>query len=198
MSAEPLPRLPLFPTLVVGLAVAIMIAFGVWQLSRAEWKGDLIARYGNASEMPGAVAFPREASEVEAALYRRSSLTCERVLSTRATAGRSTDGVSGWAHIARCALADGGSAEIALGWSREPQTPAWRGGAVTGFVAPAGEEARLVASPAQAGLAPLAPPDPNTLPNNHLAYAGQWFFFAATALVIYLLALRRRGQGARG
>ncbi len=38
----------------------------------------------------------------------------------------------------------------------------------------------------------MAPPDPNDLPNNHLAYAGQWFFFALTALVIYWLALRRR------
>jgi len=29
-------------------------------------------------------------------------------------------------------------------------------------------------------------------PNNHLSYAIQWFFFAATALVIYVLALRKR------
>jgi surfeit locus 1 family protein len=43
-----------------------------------------------------------------------------------------------------------------------------------------------------AELAPLAPPDPADIPNNHLAYAGQWFFFALTALVIYVLALRRR------
>jgi surfeit locus 1 family protein len=30
------------------------------------------------------------------------------------------------------------------------------------------------------------------LPNNHLMYAGQWFFFALTALVIYVLALRKK------
>ncbi|HBM05474.1 MAG TPA: threonine synthase, partial [Erythrobacter sp.] len=48
-----------------------------------------------------------------------------------------------------------------------------------------------------AGLAPLAPPDPRDLPNNHLAYAGQWFFFALTALIIYILALRRRATRAR-
>ena len=41
----------------------------------------------------------------------------------------------------------------------------------------------------------LAPPDPGDLPNNHLMYAGQWFFFALTALVIYLLALRKRRRG---
>ena len=31
----------------------------------------------------------------------------------------------------------------------------------------------------------------------HLAYAGQWFFFALTALVIYVLALRRKATRAR-
>lgn len=189
------PRPPLVPTLVVGLAVAIMIALGVWQLGRAEWKADLIARYGAAIETPGAVSFPLDGENVEAALYRRSSLACERVTATRATAGRSIEGVLGWAHIAACSLADGGKVEVALGWSREPRSPAWRGGEVTGFVAPAGDGARLVASPAQAGLDPLAPPDPRALPNNHLAYAGQWFLFAVTALIIYILALRRRSGG---
>ncbi|HNJ47416.1 MAG TPA: SURF1 family protein, partial [Novosphingobium sp.] len=35
------------------------------------------------------------------------------------------------------------------------------------------------------------------IPNNHLSYAVQWFLFAATALVIYGLALRKR-LAARG
>ena len=51
------------------------------------------------------------------------------------------------------------------------------------------------AAPPQAGLEQLAAPDPNDLPNNHLMYAGQWFFFALTALVIYVLALRKRWRG---
>ena len=63
---------------------------------------------------------------------------------------------------------------------------------VAGIIAPAGEGIRLIADPPQAGLEPLAMPDPADLPDNHLAYAGQWFFFALTALVIYVLALRRR------
>ena len=50
----------------------------------------------------------------------------------------------------------------------------------------------VVADPPLAGLEASATPDPHDLPNNHLAYAGQWFFFAVTALVIYWLALRRR------
>jgi surfeit locus 1 family protein len=32
------------------------------------------------------------------------------------------------------------------------------------------------------------------VPNNHLLYAIQWFFFALAAAVIYVLALRRRTQ----
>ena len=41
-------------------------------------------------------------------------------------------------------------------------------------------------------MSPAPVPDPTLLPNNHLAYAGQWFFFALTALVIYVMVLRKR------
>ena len=54
-----------------------------------------------------------------------------------------------------------------------------------------GYDYKVVASEPIAGLQPLARPDPRDLPNNHLAYAGQWFFFALTALVIYFLAIRK-------
>ena len=184
-------RVPLLPTMLVLAAVALMLVLGVWQLRRAEWKGELIARYADAHSLPP-VAWPVTAAAREAALYRPSGLTCLQVLAMRETAGRSVLGQSGWAHVARCRLAEGGEAEVALGWSAAPAPPAWTGGAVTGTVAPAGEGARLVADPPQAGLAGLARPDPKALPNNHLSYAGQWFFFAITALVIYGLALRRR------
>jgi cytochrome oxidase assembly protein ShyY1 len=42
------------------------------------------------------------------------------------------------------------------------------------------------------GLQASAPPDVATIPNNHTMYAVQWFIFAALAVVIYGLALRRR------
>jgi surfeit locus 1 family protein len=119
---------------------------------------------------------------------------CDRVTDTSAISGRSAEGESGWAQVAHCELDGGGRADVALGWTRDPAPLAWRGGEVLGFVGPAGEGVRLVASPPQAGLAPLAHPDPRDLPNNHLSYAVQWFFFAATALVIYVLAVRRRSR----
>ena len=88
-----------------------------------------------------------------------------------------------------CKLADGGTARVALGWSRDPKDPVWNGGVVQGVVAPG---PRLVADPPLAGLQANFRPDPADIPNNHLSYAVQWFLFAATALVIYAIALWKR------
>jgi cytochrome oxidase assembly protein ShyY1 len=38
-------------------------------------------------------------------------------------------------------------------------------------------------------------PSPDSIPNNHLSYAIQWFLFAAAAALIYVLALRLRQRG---
>ena len=182
-------RLPVVSTIIVVAAVLTMIGLGIWQLGRAHEKEALLARYATAGDMAEPVAFPLTEEAAEPILYRRSSITCERVIDRRATAGTSVRGAKGWAQISRCALAGGGETDVALGWTRSPGGPQWTGGEVTGIIAPG---PRLVADPPRAGLIPLAPPDPSDLPNNHLAYAGQWFFFALTALVIYVLAIRRR------
>lgn len=186
-------RLPLLPTAVVLLAVATMIALGFWQLRRKAEKEALLDRYTSAASLSAEVPWPRAPVLYPAALYRRSRLDCGRVLSIEAVAGRSLEGRAGWAQIAQCRLADGGTAAVALGWSPGPAPPRWSGGPVAGVIGPAGKRGiRLVAAPAQAALGQLAPPDPANLPNNHLSYAVQWFAFAATALVIYVLALRGR------
>ncbi|OCC25107.1 hypothetical protein MB02_05915 [Croceicoccus estronivorus] len=184
-------RLPIVSTALVLVAVAIMIALGVWQLQRAEWKEALIARYDNALNGTDAVPFPYMEAEQEGGLYHRSSVDCTRVISRSAIAGRNDKDETGWAQTALCGTPEG-EAEIALGWSQDPALPTWTGGTVTGWVAPRADGVRLVASPPQAGLASLARPDPHDIPNNHRAYAVQWFFFAATALAIYLLALRKK------
>ena len=182
-------RVPIMPTLLVVAAVVTMIWLGIWQLGRAEWKADLLARYRQAETLSAEVPWPRDDVAAEDVLYRRSSFICDRVLERRTTAGTAASGRKGLAHIARCALDSGGEAEVELGWSYELDEPEWSGGEVSGIVAPG---PRLVATPPQAGLAPLAPPDPADVPNNHLSYAGQWFFFALTAVAIYILALRKR------
>ena len=50
-------KLPLLPTLVVAVAVAIMIALGFWQLRRAEEKEALLDRYRAAQNQPP-ISFP--------------------------------------------------------------------------------------------------------------------------------------------
>lgn len=186
-------RPPLLPTLLVAAAVAAMIALGVWQLQRAEWKAGLITRYEQAQALSAEVPWPGDRAEMERSLFRWSAFDCVGVLSTRSTAAKSVAGESGVAQIARCMLPDGSEAEVALGWSRPTERHAWSGGTVRGVLAPGREFGGVLyaAQPAQ-GLRPLAHPDPSDLPDNHLAYAGQWFFFALTALVIYVLALRKR------
>ena len=82
---------------------------------------------------------------------------------------------------------------VTLGWSNIPAPPPWDGGEVAGTIAPMGKTGvRVVADPPLAGLSANARPDPANLPNNHWSYAIQWFAFALTALVIYVLALRKR------
>ncbi|WP_305096671.1 SURF1 family protein [Croceibacterium aestuarii] len=185
-------RLPIVPTVVVVLAAATMIALGVWQLQRLQWKEGLLARYHDAQAMSAQVPWPSDPADYAGALYRRSSVDCASVRGFDAISGRSQDQRSGWAHIAHCTLAGGGSAEVALGWSTDSAAPQWSGGEVAGVIGPSKGGIKLVASPPQGGLQQLAVPDPSEIPNNHLAYAVQWFLFALTALVIYALALRKK------
>ena len=192
-------RIPIVATIVVLAAVAAMISLGVWQLHRKTWKEGMIARYQAAETMTSEIPWPRSPAEYDAALYRRSSVNCAQVVAMTAISGRSAQDQPGWAHIAQCRLPQGGTAEVALGWSNDSANPAWKGGFVTGWVTSARDGVRLLASPPQGGLAQLAPPDPNelsgTTPMGHLSYAFQWFAFALTALVIYALALRKQWRG---
>jgi surfeit locus 1 family protein len=187
-------RIPVVSSVVVLAAVATMIALGVWQLHRKEWKEALITRYLAAETMNSDVPWPSSPAEYPGALYRHTRVNCAEVERMSAISGRSAVGLSGWAHIAHCQLVGGGEAYIGLGWSNDSASPHWNGGELGGFIAGSEDRVRLVAAPPQAGLAQLALPDPRDLPNNHLSYAVQWFLFAATALVIYVLALRKKWQ----
>lgn len=179
-------RVPIFATIIVLAAVATMIALGVWQLGRKAEKEALIARYEAAAGSSDPAAFPAK-GEGEALLFRRSQITCDSVIRIEPVSGTSANGQKGWVQRATCAS----GAIVDLGYSRDIAAPGFAGGMITGVIAPG---PRLVADPPLAGLQPMARPDPGDLPNNHLAYAGQWFFFALTALVIYVLALRRRRE----
>ena len=111
-------------------------------------------------------------------------------------AGRNAQDQAGWAQVATCVLPAGLVARVVLGWASAPAPVSWSGGDVTGIFLDKGKgEPIIVADPPLAGLAPNARPDPSDIPNNHLSYAVQWFSFAAIALVIYTLALRKRWRG---
>ena len=181
---------PILATLVVIAAAATMVALGVWQLHRAEWKDALIAQAQRAQATSAQVPYPAGEAALEDALYRYTTIDCTRVTARSAVAGTAVTGEKGWAQRAECMLPSGRRLTVDLGFSRQPSPDLeWSGGEVRGVIAPGG---RVVAAQGLAGLDPLATPDPQNLPNNHLAYAGQWFFFALTALAIYGLALRKR------
>lgn len=189
-------RLPFWPTVIVAMAVAVMIGLGIWQLQRMAWKEALLADYASAADKP-AIAWPAVPDPGALPLYRTSSVNCLSVTGWRSSSGRSARGQAGWVHIASCSTgAEGPGAQVVAGWSARPGDPAWSGGQVRGVIAPdSAHLIRLVAAPPVAGLQAVQPPSPEDIPNNHWAYAVQWFLFAAIAAVIYGLAVARRARG---
>lgn len=186
-------RLPFWPTLIVGIAIAVMIGLGVWQVQRMAWKEALLAEYASASDRP-AIAWPSVPDPGSLPLYRKSSVNCLTVTGWRSSSGRNARGQAGWVHIAACSSgAEGPGAQVVAGWSARPENPDWTGGQVPGVIAPDSTHLiRLVAEPPVGGLEAVQPPSPEDIPNNHWAYAIQWFLFAGIAAVIYGLAVAKR------
>jgi len=206
MSRFSFPRLPLVPTIVVGLAIVAMIALGVWQLQRRAEKNAALILYAANPAKP-VMDFPRLPVGDEN-LFRRATAMCLEVVGWQSQGGRSAKGGSGWRQIAQCRTgAEGPLLLIDMGVSSDPAfKPVWKGGAVTGRITHAPDSRPIIANvfdripktlmlvseTAAPGLEPTARPDISSVPNNHLAYAVQWFFFAIVAGVIYLLALHWR------
>jgi surfeit locus 1 family protein len=188
-------RLPVIPTIVVAAAVALMIGLGIWQLERAKWKEGLLARYAEAEKLPP-IAFPTTPiRNDQLPLFRHSTGVCLRIAGNRAVAGENRAGEPGYVQIVDCVTgAEGPGMSVELGWSKDPNAKfRWPGGPVSGVIAPDHRNRmRLVAASAPPGLEPSAPPSIGSIANNHRSYALQWFAFAAIALVIYALAVRKR------
>lgn len=189
-------KLPVLPTIMVAAAVAVMIGLGVWQIQRAHWKEGLLAEYRAAQGLPP-IAFPMTPDPKNPPLFRRAAAFCTTVTGWRTQSGRNRKSEPGWLHIASCSRggAEGPGFQAVMGWSKELTQPKWRGGRVEGTIAPDREwVVRLVSTEAAPGLEPAQLPSIEDIPNNHRFYAFQWFFFAAAALVIYVLALRKRSR----
>jgi cytochrome oxidase assembly protein ShyY1 len=193
-------RLPLLPTLLVLVAVGMMARLGFWQLDRLHQKEALLARYQAAQAMSAEVPWSGDPRDADALLYRHVRVDCAKAVGAEPVAGRSASNQLGWAQIHTCTTRQGFSVRVVIGWAKQPYAgldaagarTRWSGGLVTGVLAPG---PRLVAIPPLARLEANAPPDPATVPNSHLAYAVQWFLFAATALVIYAIVAWRRMKG---
>ena len=196
-------RLPVISTIIVALAVATMIALGIWQLQRARWKETLLADYGRAMALPAVDLDPLLASgrPLPELSFRRALVTCDaRDVAVEAQAGRNAADVAGQAYYVACRPGAAGVAarlRINAGWSDRPD--ASRRLTLTGLVAGRlgavgadGPITLVAATPAPPLATASAPPDLAAIPNNHRSYAVQWFAFALTAAVIYLLALRTR------
>jgi surfeit locus 1 family protein len=188
-------RLPVFATIVVVAAVALMIGLGVWQLRRAQWKEGLLAQYGRAETLPPIVFPTMPVRSDQLPLFRHATGVCLRPAGQRAQAGENRTGEPGYVHIVDCSTgAEGPGMSVEVGWSKDPNAKfSWPGGPVSGIIAPDRKmRMRLVAGSAPSGLEPSAPPSISSIPNNHRSYALQWFSFAAIAIVIYGLAVRKR------
>ncbi len=190
-------RIPVIPTLLVLAAVAMMVRLGFWQLDRLHQKEALVEQLRANGSLPALVL--TAGSSDETLLFRPATTDCRNPHDMQ----REGAGSAGTRYIVKC---DGGLF-VQLGTAANPGTVvSWSGGAAKGLVSqlpdhrswvatmrdPQPVQLMLVADPPLAGLAANIRPDPDSLSNNHLSYAVQWFLFAATALVIYGLALRKR------
>ena len=187
---------PLIPTILVSAAVATMIGLGIWQLQRRQEKLALLDQLAAARDLP-AIDWPAAPFAGPLPLYRKASGNCLAVTGFRTAAGQNRDGETGFLVIADCRTgAEGPGMAVELGWSKNPALGrTFKGGMVSGIIAPDSKSRmRLVLTQPGPELVASAAPSPDSIPNNHLSYAVQWFLFAAAAAIIYALALRRREQ----
>lgn len=199
---------PLIPTILVLIAVAVMIGLGVWQLQRKAEKEALVALHQRNMAMSSLVAYPELPPVADAFLYRKSSVVCLEPVRWDPRSGTDRKGKAGFRMIAECRTgAEGPGVLVDVGIGDDFTPPKWTGGIVQGTIVPGPDQptvmaratgnavparAMLIADTPATGLRASAVPSADDTPNNHLAYAGQWFLFAAAALIIYILAVRRR------
>ncbi len=202
-------RVPPIPTLLVGLAVAAMIALGFWQLDRKTQKESALAMFA-ANTLQPTITIDSGAADASL-LFRHARSACQAVTGWARQGGRGVQGLQGWRQIATCRTHADATLLVDMGVTRDPMfRPRWPGGIVSGTLTRAPDHRPLIASVFDSapqplmlvsdqgapGLQPSAPPDIASVPNNHLAYAVQWFLFAGVAIIIYVLALRLRARGA--
>lgn len=195
-------RVPIVATIVVIVAVVLMIWLGVWQLRIRLPQKEAYLHQLAANPLKPAIAYP--AFSNDQLLFRRASGMCVQPVYTRLVGA----GAAGFREIVDCRTGvEGPGMTVQLGTTHDPRVKVdWRGGIVSGYLSHVPDTRSLLSqlwdrTPARLmivvdtpppGLARNSAPDLAEISNNHFAYAIQWFAFAAIALIIYVLALRRR------
>ena len=208
---------PFFPTLLVGGAVITMLLLGIWQLERRGEKAALLETYRTNMAKPSLDVFPTARPVPDSAMFRTATVACKPFGEPQIRGGK--DAVLGatiFRIIVSCRLPDKAVGPdnpvfyVDIGGSEDPAPKPMIvfGMTYTGTVTTMPPEgsfilrafrkepppaAFLIASKTTSpGLVPSAPPNIEDVPNDHLAYAIQWFLFAGFALIIYVAALRKR------
>jgi cytochrome oxidase assembly protein ShyY1 len=195
-------RLPIIPTIIVAAIVAGCIWAGMWNLGRVQVHRAELQKAQAASRLPP-VTFPTTPMRGEQLpVYRFASGNCLRAVHRRTDVGESQSGEPGFAIIFDCATGtEGPGMSVQVGWSKNPNaTTPWKGGLVSGVIIPDRKmRIRLVASTPAPGLQPNGAPKAavSVTPEQNRGYALQFFSFAAIALIIYALALRKRLKEAK-
>ncbi|OYW14144.1 MAG: hypothetical protein B7Z50_05165 [Sphingomonadales bacterium 12-62-5] len=176
-------RIPIIPTIITAVGILILCALGKWQLDRRAWKHDLIERLAD----------------------RRASIDCragdKKPYDLRP--GSSAGGTSGFYVVVSCRPNSRPPDIVAVaGWTKRVDAKdivitldhQLTGTVIERPYGNAPDRPRFMLIPDEA-IPPLGRPlQPRAadLPDNHLAYAGQWFGLAITLAAIYGLYLRRR------
>lgn len=66
---------PVVPTLMVAVMLAVLVSLGLWQLDRMHWKEEMLARY-RANSVEAAAPLPRSIADPEALAFRTVLLDC--------------------------------------------------------------------------------------------------------------------------
>lgn len=200
-------RVPIIPTIIATVGILILCGLGKWQLDRRAWKHDLITRLAAAPNLP-----PVTPEEFRAAMmgdvslqYRRASIDCragpKKPYDLRP--GSSAGGTSGFFVVVSCRPNDLPPDIVAVaGWTRRVDARDMMltldhqlsGTVIENPYGTQPDRPRFMLIPDQA-IPPLGrprQPRAEDLPDNHLAYAGQWFGLAIALAAIYGLWLRRR------
>ena len=145
-------------------AVATMIALGVWQLRRAEWKADLLARYAQAQAMSSNVPWPRDRGRARARAVPLEPVRLRSACSASARPRRPAPPARAASRRSPAARSTAAARPKSRSAGRgRPSRSRWDGGRGQRRHRPGGHVRRHAARRATApGLEPLAPPDPAT------------------------------------